>query len=99
MCACKTKKKTIKPSVKQMLLIGRDIGHETLEEAYQQYMSHYDCFFLISGYKNQYHEFINELKQLTLLDCYQEDGKDVYQLKNITIDEALKLCEVGKVVK
>lgn len=44
----------IKPSVLGMLEVGKACGLFTLEEAYSNYMNHYDCFFLISDYHSQY---------------------------------------------
>jgi len=72
---------TLKPDVRQMLTIGRDCGLDDLEEAYCNYMNHYDCFFLIDDYAYQYSKFKLELINLGFVD----DNHMV----DMTIDEAL----------
>ena len=62
----------LKPSVIGMVQVGYDCGLSTLEEAYTQYMSHYDCFFLIDKFHEQNAEFSEQLKDLGFTE--QVDG-------------------------
>ena len=77
----------IKPDVLQMLLLGKDVGLETLSEAYSNYMNHYDCFFLIDSFDQQYVEFKREIEDFKLT----EKQGDTVNLKNLSIDEAIKI--------
>lgn len=51
----------LKPDVRQMIEIGMDCGLQSVEEAYYNYMNHYDCFFLIKNYQQQYRDFLRDL--------------------------------------
>lgn len=73
----------LKPDIKQMLTLGKGCGLHTLDEAYNNYMNHYDCFFLISDYAAQYKQFKTELIDVGLV----VDNT----LADLTIDEALVL--------
>lgn len=73
----------LKPSVRQMLMIGKDMGFEYIYEAYDSYMMHYDCFFLLDKYEEQYEEFLKEMK------IYGFVADNGCELKNLTIDQAL----------
>ena len=72
----------LKPSVMQMLDIGKACELHTVEESYDNYMGHYDCFFLIEKYGEQYNRFLGELKALGLV----VDNRIV----DMPIDEAIK---------
>ena len=76
----------LEPDVRQMLEVGESCGLNDLEEAYDHYMSHYDMFFLIEDYTNQYVAFVKKLKESGLL------LKDM-SLKRCTIKEALEGLE------
>lgn len=79
-------KSTLKPSVLQMLRIGKGCGLTYVGEAYNNYMNHYDCFFLLSDYENQLRQFEQDLK-----DCgFVVKTDSGYGIKDITIKEALK---------
>ena len=80
-------KMSLKPSVLQMLHIAKDCGLSTLNEALNNYLNHYDMFFLISDYANQKKAFDEEIISKGLVDK-NENG---YLLKNISIDDALIL--------
>lgn len=72
---------SLKPDIKQMLTFGKACGLNTLEEAYDNYMNHHDCFFLIDDYESQYRQFKLDLEQAGLVG-------ERYLL-DMTIDEAL----------
>jgi hypothetical protein len=57
---------SLKPSVMQMLEVAQGCELKTLQEAYDNYMLHYDMFFLIEKYQEQYSEFVAELYDLGL---------------------------------
>jgi hypothetical protein len=80
---------SLKPSVQEMLLIAQDCGLTTLEEAFNNYMNHYDMFFLISDYENQKKAFDNDAIKLGLVD-HTEQG---LFMKEISIDDALELIK------
>ena len=61
----------LRPDVLQMLVIGKDCGLATLSEAWNNYMNHYDCFFLISDYVNQKVQFDADLIKLDLVEADQ----------------------------
>lgn len=73
------------PSVEAMLRIGKDLGYEKVEEAYDQYMHHWDCFFSIDRFADQYSAFIGEMSDLGLVS-----GRTV---NDVTIDDALLRVE------
>lgn len=75
----------LKPSVKQMLLIGQSCGLDTVEEAYSNYLMHYDMFFLIEKYQEQLSEFNAEIISLGLT---METG-DGTIFKDIPIKDAI----------
>lgn len=70
-----------------MLDIGKACGLNMVEEAYHNYMNHYDCFFLISDYQTQYVEFCNTLLEKGLVTA---DSEGALTLVDMTIDEAFK---------
>lgn len=72
----------LKPSVLQMLLLGQDYGLLTVDDAYSNYMNHYDCFFLIDKFQEQHKDFVEELQSLGFVG----GGR----FKDVTIDEAIK---------
>lgn len=74
----------LRPSVSQMLRIGKGCELNTLGEAYNNYISHYDCFFLISDYENQYKIFAEDILSLGWID---EEG---FILDSLLIDDCLK---------
>lgn len=80
----------LKPSVAQMLQVGYSCGLSTLDEAYSQYMSHYECFFLIDKYQEQYAVFVQELKDLGFTE--QIDG--VNELLSLSIDACAKIMGI-----
>ena len=76
-----TSKSTLKPSIRQMLVIAGGCGLKTLDEAYNNYMNHYDCFFLISDFNAQHTQFVRDMIALGFV-------KD-RAVVEMTIDEAL----------
>lgn len=72
----------LKPSVLQMLLLGQDCGLLTVDDAYSNYMNHYDCFFLIDRFQEQHQVFVEELKSLGFVEGDR--------FKDMAIDEAIK---------
>ena len=68
-----------------MLLIGKDCGLNTLDEAYCNFMSHYDVFFLINNFSAQKAKFDKKIIEfgLTEIIC------GLIYCKKISIDEAL----------
>ena len=79
----------LKPSVKQMLLIGKDMGF-AVDVAYYDYIRHYDCFFLIEDFANQNKEFT---QQIINYGFVEKDADGFYSFKDLTVDEALKMIE------
>ncbi len=77
----------LKPDIKQMLEIAKDMGLSTLEDAFTEYMRHYDLFFLLSDYQNQLQKFTTDIANLNWLE-----GESMY-LKDMTIEECLALLE------
>ena len=80
----------LKPSVAQMLLIGHGCGLHTLEEAYSNYLSHYDCFFLIDKFHEQNAVFTQQLKDLGFTE--QIDG--INELIDIPLEICLKMLGI-----
>lgn len=74
----------LKPSVEDMLRIGKGCGLTLLTEAFNNYMNHYDLFFRISEFQEQMQTFAIELKELGFSPNDELDP-------TMTIDEALKL--------
>lgn len=72
----------LKPSIREAFCIGEQSGFVYIDEAIHHYLSHYDLFFLIEKYQEQYEEFRQELKDNGFL---QEDNT----LINMTIKDAL----------
>lgn len=73
------------PCLKEMLSIGADCGLTTVEEAYNNYMNHYDMFFLIDKFSEQQHALHSEMKQYRLIERVAEMR---WRIKDITIAEA-----------
>lgn len=65
----------LKPDVKQMLYIGDGCGLTYVEEAYNNYMNHYDCFFLIEKYHEQKRQFFLDMAIMGLLELCENDTK------------------------
>lgn len=63
----------LKPNIQQMIQIGKDCGLSTLDEAYSNYLNHYDMFFLIEKYNEQLRDFVVDLAIAGLL--VEEDNK------------------------
>jgi hypothetical protein len=76
----------LKPDIKQMLEVGMDCGLSMLEEAYTNYMTHYDLFFSLGDYQAQYLVFAGNLRNLGLID------EDDY-LKEVSIEDCLKIIQ------
>lgn len=77
----------MKPCVKEMLEVAEACGLETVDEAYSNYMNHYDAFFLIDKYAEQQHALHSEMKQLRLI--VRVEGKvDRWTIKDTSIAEA-----------
>lgn len=74
---------SLKPNIRQMLEIGKDLGLTTLDEAHSNYMRHYDCFFLISDFQEQNNKFVIDIITLGWLD-------ETKYLKDLTIEECLE---------
>jgi len=49
-----------------MLEIAEACGLNTVGEAYENYMNHYDCFFSIENFKAEFKTFKEELTRLKL---------------------------------
>lgn len=79
----------LKPDVLQMLVIGKGCGLTFVKEALGQYLSHYDCFFLIDKYAEQMAQFVRELEELGLLIRISPGELEPVEM---LIDEALKTC-------
>lgn len=60
----------LKPDVNQMISIAKDCGLTTVGEAYDNYMSHYDCFFNMEKHDEQFAVFIEELHAA---DCVEKN--------------------------
>lgn len=80
----------LKPSVAQMIIVGYRCGLKTLEEAYNQYLSHYDCFFLIDKFHEQHDEFLQQLKDLGFTE--QVDGYN--ELVDMNLDVCCKILGI-----
>ena len=80
----------LKPSVAGMIQIGYGCGLSTLDEAYGQYMRHYDCFFLLDKFHEQNAEFTQQLKDLGFVE--QVDG--VNELIDITLEASAKILGI-----
>ncbi len=76
-------KNELKPDVIEMLNIGEGSGLIFLEEAYFNYMRHYDLFFNMEKYSEQYYEFMDKIKSYGFV----EDS----MLLDITISQALEI--------
>ena len=76
------------PNISQMLEIAEACGLTTLEDAYQNYISHYDMFFYIPEYCEQLHAFTIELKEKGLTEVFEGES---LLLLNISISEAKNL--------
>lgn len=79
----------LKPSINQMLEIGREMKLSSLEEAFSTYIRHYDCFFKISKYEEQYTKFAKDIEKLGWFK-ETEDGRE---LIDISIESALEQYE------
>jgi len=67
----------LKPSIEQMIQVGKDCGLSTLEEAYNNYMNHYDCFFLIEKFHEQLRVFAVDLALAGLLEEVEDNKVNV----------------------
>jgi hypothetical protein len=76
----------LKPSVHEMLTIADGCGLTHIEEAYFNYTRHYDLFFDIKNYNDQYVNLVQELKK------YGFVNKDM-TLKDISVKEGLERVE------
>ena len=75
-------------NILEMLRIGEACGLDTVEEAFSDYMNHYDLFFLMENYHKQYNELIDELVRSKIVT---EVEKGKYTFINISIKDALIL--------
>lgn len=73
----------LEPSIRGMLELGKNCGLSMLEEAYKNYMLHYDCFFLIANYEEQYNKFKKDIDMQGWIDL------NGYLIKT-TIEDCLK---------
>lgn len=73
----------LKPSLEEMLMVSKTCGLYSLQEAYDNYLNHYDLFFLIDNYQDQLLELTNEIKSFDLIESV--DGK--LFLKDISIED------------
>ena len=73
----------LKPNIAQMLTIAKGCDLSTLEEAYQMYLNHYDCFFLIEKFQEQSQWLAAELFKLGFVDA------NTGLLIDISIDECM----------
>jgi hypothetical protein len=78
-------------NVKEMLLIGQDCGLETLSEAYQNYMGHYDAFFSIENFETEMKEFINEMTRIGFVT--HEIPSEYTLVGNLKIGHCLKMYD------
>lgn len=78
------------PSIEEMLQIGLNCGLSTVEEAYTNYLNHYDFFFFIPKLKEQSDKFTNELKAASLTRVFKDQvsGKDFLQIADESIADA-----------
>lgn len=77
----------MKPCVKEMLEVAEACGLETVDEAYTNYMNHYDAFFLIDKFQEQQHALHGEMKQMRLIK--RVEGKaDKWTIVDTSIAEA-----------
>lgn len=76
----------IKPSVREMLMLGEAAGVTTLAEAYDNYMSAYETVFYLPAYPTQYLALIDEMDALGLMDCKTS-------LRSLSLEEAKKCVE------
>lgn len=63
-----------RPTVEQMISIGYGCGLGSVEEAYHQMMSHYDCFFYLGDIDNQMKLFHEDLIEAGILYKNEESG-------------------------
>lgn len=73
------------PSVRQMLEVGKSSGG--LIDAYTHYVHHFDLFFDVSDFNNQYKVFTNDLKRSGLLELKGND----YIVRDMSIKQALEV--------
>lgn len=70
----------MKPNPLQMLEVAEACGLVSVREAFQNYMDHYDCFFLISDYPTQYAQFVKDLISLDLVILVGDNKFDIVDL-------------------
>lgn len=80
----------LKPNVAQMISVAYACGLSTLNEAYDQYMLHYDCFFLIDKFHEQHKDFVEELKDFGFID--EENG--VLSLVEYSLDSCAHILGI-----
>lgn len=78
---------SVTPSILQMLTTGEACGLGYLDEAYSNYMLHYDMFFYIPEFAEQHNAFIKELLECEL--AYMT-GEKTFGLANISINDAIE---------
>ena len=77
------------PSIDEMLLIGHGCGLTTLDEAYSNYMNHYDMFFLVDEYATQYNVFLRDLAIRGYLEEVEVEGISRAQLIEANIEDLI----------
>ena len=80
---------SLRPSLKEMLVVGNSCGLKTLDEAYDNYLNHYTMFFLIDDFDAQYISLIKEMDNYNLIIR----GGDVSYLKDVCIGEVMEMLE------
>lgn len=72
-----------------MLETGKECGLTTLQEAHACIMIHYDAYFSIENFNEEYNEYLCELRELDFTQV-TEKGE---QLRDMTIQECLDKLE------
>ena len=76
----------IKPSVREMLMLGEACGATTLSEAYDSYMSDYETVFYLPAYPAQYLDLLDEMEAVGLMASKTS-------LRILSLEEAKKCVE------
>jgi hypothetical protein len=74
-------------TLEETIQIGYGCGLNTLEEAYNNIMNHYDCFFLIADINNQISNYIKLFEDAGYIITIADD---IRRIKDITLIEVAK---------
>ena len=75
------------PDIREMLDVAEGCGLNTLEEAYSNYLNHYDMFFYIPEYGAQMKTFTEQCIEKGFTETFDSRLK----LKELTIEQARSL--------